>query len=199
MHPMHPFPLPHRMRKMNVQTPMEVTISVCQGHRTEDFGDEVLLASVLVERWYMAPGVRRIPVSEDGLTATLFLPPGTAMRRVWSKASLLFLVSAETLQATMTKCCSYLSEGPGPFPAVLDLWGGGGKLVEYRASLLASHGFASLALDYLTPKITIETGEMVGDDYFEVNPMNADMKKKFNLKKNNNNKLRNINSDAKCQ
>ncbi|XP_033490561.2 peroxisomal succinyl-coenzyme A thioesterase-like isoform X2 [Epinephelus lanceolatus] len=121
-----------RLRKMNVQTPMEVTISVYEGHQTEGFMDQVPLASVVVERWYMAPGVRRIPITEDGLTATLFLPPG-----------------------------------PGPFPGLLDLWGGGGKLVEYRAALLASHGIASLALDYLTPKVTIETGKMVGNEYFE--------------------------------
>ncbi|XP_039988269.1 acyl-coenzyme A thioesterase 1-like [Xiphias gladius] len=122
-----------RMRKMNVQTPMEVTISVFQGHQTEGFLDQVPLACVMVERWYMAPGVRRIPITVDGLTATLFLP-----------------------------------SGPGPFPGLLDLWGGGGKLVEYRAALLASHGIASLALDYLTPKITMETGKMVDNEYFEM-------------------------------
>lgn len=64
------------MRKVNVLTPMVVTISVYQGHQNEGFIDLVPLASVLVERWYMAPGVRRIPITEDGLTATLFLPPG---------------------------------------------------------------------------------------------------------------------------
>uniref|UniRef100_A0A673B548 Acyl-CoA thioesterase 19 n=1 Tax=Sphaeramia orbicularis TaxID=375764 RepID=A0A673B548_9TELE len=120
-----------RFRKMNVETPMEVAISVYQGHQTV-FVDQVQLASVVAERWYMAPGVRRIPVTESDLTATLFLPPG-----------------------------------PGPFPGVLDLWGGAGQLVEYRSALLASHGFASLALDYLTPKITLKTGKMVKDDYFE--------------------------------
>lgn len=61
------------------------------------------------------------------------------------------------------------AEGPGPFPGILDLWGGGGRLMEYRAALLASHGFASLALDYLTSKITQETGKMADDKYFEVN------------------------------
>uniref|UniRef100_A0A7N8X3H5 Peroxisomal succinyl-coenzyme A thioesterase-like n=1 Tax=Mastacembelus armatus TaxID=205130 RepID=A0A7N8X3H5_9TELE len=121
-----------RMRKMNVQTPMEVTISVYQGHQTEGFMDQEPLAGVMVERWYMAPGVRRIPITEGGLSATLFLP-----------------------------------SGPGPFPGLLDLWGGGGKLVEYRAALLASHGIASLALDYLTPKITMEKGKMVDNQYFE--------------------------------
>nr|XP_040019823.1 peroxisomal succinyl-coenzyme A thioesterase-like [Gasterosteus aculeatus aculeatus] len=121
-----------RMRKMNVLTPMEVTISVYRGHLTEGFVDQVPLAAVVVERWYMAPGVRRVPVTEGGLTATLFLP-----------------------------------SGPGPFPGLLDLWGGGGKLVEYRAALLASHGIASLALDYLTPQITKENGKMVDNNYFE--------------------------------
>ncbi|XP_056273695.1 peroxisomal succinyl-coenzyme A thioesterase-like isoform X2 [Pseudoliparis swirei] len=121
-----------RMRKMDVQTPMVVMISVYQGHLTGGFVDQLPLAGVAVERWYMAPGVRRIPITEGGLTATLFLP-----------------------------------SGPGPFPALLDLWGGGGKLVEYRAALLASHGFAALALDYLTPQITRETGKMVDNDYFE--------------------------------
>ncbi|XP_073327977.1 peroxisomal succinyl-coenzyme A thioesterase-like [Pagrus major] len=121
-----------RLRKTNVQTPMEVTISVYQGHQTEGFMDQVPLASALVERWYMAPGVRRIPITEDGLTATLFLPPG-----------------------------------PGPFPGLLDLWGGEGKLLEYRAALLASYGIASLGLDYLTPKITMETGKLMDTQYFE--------------------------------
>ncbi|XP_059191443.1 peroxisomal succinyl-coenzyme A thioesterase-like [Centropristis striata] len=121
-----------RMRKSNVQTPMVVKISVYQGHQTKGLVDQVPLARVVVERWYMAPGVRRIPITEERLTATLFLP-----------------------------------SGPGPFPGVLDLWGGGGKLVEYRSALLASHGFAAMALDYLTPKVVMETGKMVDDTYFE--------------------------------
>lgn len=40
--------------------------------------------------------------------------------------------------------------------------------MEYRAALLASHGFASMAIDYVTPKVTMETGKMVGNDYLEV-------------------------------
>lgn len=64
-----------------------------------------------------------------------------------------------------------MSEGPGPFPGVLDLWGAGATLVEKRAVLLASHGYASLALNYLTPQITKETGKLVGNEYFEVNQM----------------------------
>lgn len=54
--------------------------------------------------------------------------------------------------------------------------------MEYRAALLASHGIASLALDYLTPKITMETGKMVDNEYFEVHLTNApnDVQSVFN-------------------
>lgn len=40
--------------------------------------------------------------------------------------------------------------------------------MENRAALLASHGYVTMALDYLTPKITIETGKMRDCDYIEV-------------------------------
>ena len=35
-----------------------------------------ILTSVLLNRWFMSPGVRRIPVRENEIIATLFLPPG---------------------------------------------------------------------------------------------------------------------------
>lgn len=44
--------------------------------------------------------------------------------------------------------------------------------MEYRAALLASHGIASMAIDYLTAKVTMETGKMVDNQYFEVHLMN---------------------------
>nr|XP_055045755.1 acyl-coenzyme A thioesterase 1-like isoform X1 [Misgurnus anguillicaudatus] len=46
----------------------------------------------------------------------------------------------------------FFPPGPGPYPGVMDLWGGGGGLVEYRSALLASHGYASMALEYMNPK-----------------------------------------------
>ncbi|XP_053553800.1 acyl-coenzyme A thioesterase 5 [Bombina bombina] len=42
----------------------------------------------------------------------------------------------------------FLPPGAGPYPAIIDLYGTGGGLVEYRASLLASHGFLTMALAY---------------------------------------------------
>uniref|UniRef100_A0A8C9WCI8 Bile acid-CoA:amino acid N-acyltransferase-like n=1 Tax=Scleropages formosus TaxID=113540 RepID=A0A8C9WCI8_SCLFO len=103
-----------RLRKENVESPVVVQISVYKGHLSQGFRKQVALACSTVERWYMAPGVQRVDVTDPEVRGTLFLPPG-----------------------------------PGPFPAVLDIWGGSGGLVEYRSALLASHGFASMTLEYM--------------------------------------------------
>ncbi|XP_042258409.1 peroxisomal succinyl-coenzyme A thioesterase-like isoform X1 [Thunnus maccoyii] len=105
-----------RLRKMDVHSPMLVNISVYSGHIAEGFREQPPLASALTERWYMAPGVRRIDIREKGVRGTLFIPPG-----------------------------------PGPFPGLMDMWGGSGGLMEYRSALLASHGYVSLALQYFSP------------------------------------------------
>ncbi|KAG2457610.1 ACOT2 thioesterase, partial [Polypterus senegalus] len=42
----------------------------------------------------------------------------------------------------------FLPAGDGPFPGIIDLGGTAGGLLEHRASLLASHGFAAMALAY---------------------------------------------------
>eukprot|EP00079_Xenopus_tropicalis_P027980 XP_012822463.1 PREDICTED: acyl-coenzyme A amino acid N-acyltransferase 2-like [Xenopus tropicalis] len=46
----------------------------------------------------------------------------------------------------------FLPPGEGPFPGVIDMFGGLGGLLEFRSSLLASRGFASLALAYFAYK-----------------------------------------------
>ncbi|KAG7262442.1 hypothetical protein CRUP_037841 [Coryphaenoides rupestris] len=80
------------LRKKHVDTPMVMVISVYGGHLVAGgFGGLPPLASVVVERWYMAPGVKRVEVAERGVTGTFFIPAG-----------------------------------PGPYPGVLDIWGGGG-------------------------------------------------------------------------
>lgn len=65
-----------RLRKMNVCSPLLVNISVHSGHMTEGFMERTPLAATLIERWYMAPGVKRINVQQNGVRGTLFLPPG---------------------------------------------------------------------------------------------------------------------------
>uniref|UniRef100_A0AAV2M3I1 Uncharacterized protein n=1 Tax=Knipowitschia caucasica TaxID=637954 RepID=A0AAV2M3I1_KNICA len=122
-----------KLRKQNMQTPYVCDVSLLEGHVSPELRGPVL-ASVSTERWYMAPGVTRHDVRQNGLVGTLFLPPG-----------------------------------PGPFPAMLDLWGMGGGLVEYRSALLASRGYASFALAYFRhkdlpgPLTTIN----VGNAYFK--------------------------------
>ncbi|TDH14330.1 hypothetical protein EPR50_G00041290 [Perca flavescens] len=108
--------------------------SLRQGHVSPSERQSTELAAVITERWYMAPGVLRTAIRQDGVVGTLFLPPG-----------------------------------PGPFPAMLDLWGMGGGLVEYRSALLASRGYASLSLAYIGHKDLPGSPDRinVGDSYFE--------------------------------
>uniref|UniRef100_A0A3P8SG62 Uncharacterized protein n=1 Tax=Amphiprion percula TaxID=161767 RepID=A0A3P8SG62_AMPPE len=123
-----------RLRKKNVETPYTVHISLLEGHVAPSGGPITELASVITERWYMAPGVRRIDIRQNGVVGTLFLPPG-----------------------------------PGPFPAMLDMWGMGGGLNEYRSALVASRGYASLSLAYFEHKdLPGPLRELnVGDKYFK--------------------------------
>nr|XP_057921798.1 acyl-coenzyme A thioesterase 3-like isoform X1 [Doryrhamphus excisus] len=119
-----------RLRKMNICSPMLVSISVYSGHVSHDFSQRPPLAAVLTERWYMAPGVRRLDIKDRGVRGTLFIP-----------------------------------SGPGPFPGMLDMLGSGEGLLEYRSALLASHGYASLALKYFAPRELASADLEL--DYFE--------------------------------
>ncbi|XP_036887296.1 acyl-coenzyme A thioesterase 2, mitochondrial-like isoform X3 [Sturnira hondurensis] len=57
-------------------------------------------------------------------------------------------VRREPVRAGRLRATLFLPPGEGPFPGILDLFGSSGGLCEYRASLLARHGFAVLALAY---------------------------------------------------
>ncbi|XP_042665290.1 acyl-coenzyme A amino acid N-acyltransferase 2-like isoform X2 [Centrocercus urophasianus] len=58
-------------------------------------------------------------------------------------------------------------QGPGPFPAVIDLFGGAGGLIEFRAGLLASRGFAVLALAFFAYEDLPKGLTQLDLDYFE--------------------------------
>lgn len=72
--------LPSRILKKDVTTPFDVRIAVHDGFlKFEDLPwskDFSCLSDHSLRRHYIAPGVRRIPVKEEGLYGTLFLPPG---------------------------------------------------------------------------------------------------------------------------
>ncbi|XP_051004933.1 acyl-coenzyme A thioesterase 5-like [Acomys russatus] len=126
MEPDRPF---WRLVKRDVQTPFVVELEVLEGHEPEG-GRQ--LAKAVHERHFMAPGVRRVPVREGRVRATLFLPPGT-----------------------------------GPFPGIIDLFGTGGGLLEYRASLLAGKGFAVMALAYYNYDDLPKSMDILHLEYFE--------------------------------
>ncbi|XP_073475571.1 acyl-coenzyme A amino acid N-acyltransferase 1-like isoform X1 [Aquarana catesbeiana] len=57
--------------------------------------------------------------------------------------------------------------GEGPFQGVIDLFGGSGGLIEFRSSLLASCGFATLALAYFAYKDLPKTFDYLDLKYLE--------------------------------
>ncbi|XP_008052731.1 bile acid-CoA:amino acid N-acyltransferase-like [Carlito syrichta] len=61
----------------------------------------------------------------------------------------------------------FLPPGEGRFPGVIDLFGITGGLAEFRASLLASHGFVSLALAYCNYEDLPQQLETIDLEYFE--------------------------------
>ncbi|XP_078528033.1 acyl-coenzyme A amino acid N-acyltransferase 1-like isoform X1 [Lissotriton helveticus] len=61
----------------------------------------------------------------------------------------------------------FLPPGDGPFPGVIDMFGGAGGLMEFRSGLLASRGFATLALAYFAYDDLPDTLTEVDLEYFE--------------------------------
>ncbi|XP_069886701.1 acyl-coenzyme A thioesterase 5-like isoform X6 [Dipodomys merriami] len=61
----------------------------------------------------------------------------------------------------------FLPPGSGPFPGIIDLYGGGGGLLEYRASLLAGKGFAVMALAYYNYDDLPKDMKILHLEYFE--------------------------------
>ncbi|KAJ8391814.1 hypothetical protein AAFF_G00085860 [Aldrovandia affinis] len=112
-----------RLFRKDMTSPFNVHLSVHEKGPADT--EESVLAHCVHERGFIGDGVRRIPVREGRIRATLFLPPGE-----------------------------------GPFPGVLELGGTAGGLLEYRACLLANHGFATMCLAYYAfedlPKILLE-------------------------------------------
>lgn len=153
----------HRLRKKNTETPYVARVSLLEGHVSPGKAPQTELGTVVTERWYTAPGVQRTEIRHDGIVGTLFMPPGESeVRRVhWQ-------VSGRQLEASPTALIS--PAGPGPFPAMLDMWGMGGGLMEYRAALFASRGYATLALAYIGHKDLPGDPKRinVGNSYFRV-------------------------------
>lgn len=76
-------------------------------------------------------------------------------------------VKREQIREGRVRGALFLPPGEGPFPGIIDLFGFTGGLVEFRASLLASHGFAVLALAYFAYEDLPEELLEEDLDYFE--------------------------------
>ncbi|XP_030628459.1 acyl-coenzyme A thioesterase 1-like [Chanos chanos] len=63
--------------------------------------------------------------------------------------------------------CLFLPPGPGPFPAVIDIYTLGGGISEVRASLLANKGFVVLALAYYGYQDLPKAVSKLDLEYFE--------------------------------
>ncbi|GAB0190443.1 acyl-coenzyme A thioesterase 5-like [Grus japonensis] len=126
LQPQKPF---RRLVKRDVQSPFVLQLEVFEGHG-EPPGR--LLAQAQHERVFLRDGVRRVPVREGRIRATLFLPPGE-----------------------------------DTFPGIIDIHGYAGGLFEHRASLLANHGFATLALAYFKYEDLPQDPTELHLEYFE--------------------------------
>lgn len=65
-----------RLVPRSTGTPMKVEMLVHQGHSQPGAIPGPVVAKAEVERWFTAPGVRRIRLKEGGVRGSLFLPPG---------------------------------------------------------------------------------------------------------------------------
>ncbi len=61
----------------------------------------------------------------------------------WDGSVLRIPVKSGAIRGTL-----FVPKSGGPYPGVIDMFGTAGGLIEFRAALLASHGFAALALAY---------------------------------------------------
>ncbi|XP_073923682.1 acyl-coenzyme A thioesterase 1-like isoform X2 [Castor canadensis] len=71
------------------------------------------------------------------------------------------------VRAGRVRATLFLPPGPGPFPGIMDLFGVGGGLMEYRASLLAGKGFAVMALAYYNYDDLPKDMDILHLEYFE--------------------------------
>ncbi|XP_017664218.1 PREDICTED: acyl-coenzyme A thioesterase 5-like isoform X2 [Lepidothrix coronata] len=65
-----------RLVPRSTDAPMKVEVLVHQGHSPPGAMPGPVVAKTEVERWFMAPGVRRIRLKEGVVRGSLFLPPG---------------------------------------------------------------------------------------------------------------------------
>ena len=65
-----------RLMKSDVTKPYNIDLNCFDAHITPHESSVQPLSSGTFQKWYMADGVKRIPVREGRIRGTLFIPPG---------------------------------------------------------------------------------------------------------------------------
>ena len=65
-----------RLMKSDVTKPYNIVLNSFDGHVTPQESSLKLMSNQTFQKWYMADGVKRIPVREGRIRGTLFIPPG---------------------------------------------------------------------------------------------------------------------------
>ncbi|KAJ8309324.1 hypothetical protein KUTeg_014198 [Tegillarca granosa] len=102
--------------------------------------------------------------SWDELYSKTMQPLVSTVIRRWYKAP---DVKREQIRVGNIRGTLFLPPGKGPFLGVIDMFGSAGGLMEFRASLLASRGFACLALAYFGYEDLQKTLKDLNMDYFQ--------------------------------
>uniref|UniRef100_A0A4X1TN75 Acyl-coenzyme A thioesterase 4-like n=1 Tax=Sus scrofa TaxID=9823 RepID=A0A4X1TN75_PIG len=138
-----------RFVKRDVQTPFAVKLEVFDGHEPEPQAEQLLGVAVhdRCARAGCAPRSSYLQVSLGCLGRAHVFPRPRVVLDTASRGVRLWRL--------------------GPFPGIIDIFGMGGGLLEYRASLLAGHGFATLALAYCDFEDLPKKFDTIHLDYFE--------------------------------
>eukprot|EP00127_Corallochytrium_limacisporum_P007486 Clim_evm8s253 gene=Clim_evmTU8s253 len=117
------------------------------------------IAHTVAYRYYVAPGTRRVEVSDGTLRGCLYVPP-------CAKPALQYGAPCDLgeLQSSRSSLCSHGQR----YPAMLDMQGSTGGLIEHRAAMLSRYGFMVFALGYFgykdRPKILEEVDTVHFDE-----------------------------------
>ncbi|XP_046567760.1 bile acid-CoA:amino acid N-acyltransferase-like [Haliotis rubra] len=126
-----------RLLKLDVTTPYDVTLSIHDDHRE------------------FAPLAREYMLSHSALAETSlkrwYMRPGVKK----------IIVDEDGIYGALL-----LPPGEGPFPGIVDVFGMAGGIMDYRAALLASHGFAAFSLAYIAYKDLPKKPEDLDVKYF---------------------------------
>nr|XP_056707876.1 acyl-coenzyme A thioesterase 1-like [Euleptes europaea] len=113
------------------------------------------LSPAAMEKPYrrLEPGPVKTPIRVELSVHQGYSPPATLPGRILARTTMerwltLSEVRRIRLKEGAVRGSLFLPPGNGPFPGVIDMFDDEGGLVEFRSSLLATHGFAALSLPY---------------------------------------------------